>query len=483
MGYCKHCGKAAGLMRRVHPDCGHRNAWGRKKIAYLLSHRTPADPADIAAAIKDTARRAFVTPSQMDGIVADVLASILGDTGLDEASKDHCIAVANCLGIAAVPPLRPGSGRSAPEGLPRPPAGQSLHAPVTPAIVAANIMVFIAMARSGSGFVALDPAVAVRWGSNFGPLTVSGQWWRLLACTFIHFGGAHLLGNMLVLYPVGRIAERMYGATRYAALYLAAGMAGSCASLLWNPTVNGAGASGAVFGVFGGLLAFVVSNVVPRSITRTRLAAVILVIAYSVSNELSWGFRQASAGSAASVQVDHAAHLGGLLGGTAAGLLLVSPPGRRRRTASALVAASALVGILAFRLADPGGVRQETAFVRVLGLLAAQEQPLLRHTDDLVKRLQDDDLPPEAFCRELEDQVLPQWNSIHDGLSAAKVDTHSKQYPVWETTLHYVDARRANVRLLVGAVRRQDTGMIAQAEAASTEAHSQIEQLKHLTKR
>ncbi|MGN6313103.1 MAG: hypothetical protein ACTHMO_04995, partial [Rhodanobacteraceae bacterium] len=58
---------------------------------------------------------------------------------------------------------------------------------VTPGLVAINALVFIAMCFDGAGVITASPEVAVRWGSNYGPLTMTGEWWRLFTSMFIHF--------------------------------------------------------------------------------------------------------------------------------------------------------------------------------------------------------------------------------------------------------------------------------------------------------
>ena len=129
---------------------------------------------------------------------------------------------------------------------------------VTSALVAINTLIFIAMAVATSGDSVFKPdgRVHIDWGSNFGPLTSDGQWWRLFTCTFLHFGFLHLALNMYALYDGGRFTERLYGHAEFLALYVVSGLTGSVASLLWNPLVNSAGASGAIFGVYGAMVAY-----------------------------------------------------------------------------------------------------------------------------------------------------------------------------------------------------------------------------------
>jgi rhomboid protease GluP len=181
--------------------------------------------------------------------------------------------------------------------------------------VGVNVAVFLAMALAGAGVVNLNPEVHVRWGSNFGLRTLDGEWWRLGTSMFVHFGILHLLLNMWVLRLYGALAERLFGSAHFLALYLLSGIAASLTSLWWHPEVNSAGASGAIFGMFGGLLAFVVQrkNRVPVSLMTAHRNSMLAFIGYN----LLFGFIYPG--------IDNAAHLGGLLSGFLLGLGLARP--------------------------------------------------------------------------------------------------------------------------------------------------------------
>jgi membrane associated rhomboid family serine protease len=87
------------------------------------------------------------------------------------------------------------------------------------------------------------------------------QWWRLLSCCFVHFGLLHLGTNMLSLYWVGPLLERLWGSWRFLLLYLIAGLGGSMAMVLWTqrPFI-GAGASGALWGILASMVTWILLN-------------------------------------------------------------------------------------------------------------------------------------------------------------------------------------------------------------------------------
>ena len=214
--------------------------------------------------------------------------------------------------------------------------------PVTVALIGVNTAVFLLAALLGAGVITPNPEVIVRIGSDYTPLTMGGQWWRLLTSAFLHFGLIHLAFNMWALWVNGPLAERIFGSSRYLVIYLVAGITGSIVSLWWHMVVNGAGASGAIFGVFGALLAFFLraKGSVPASVISRYRNSVAVFIAYNLLN----GARVAG--------IDNAAHLGGLVGGFALGVLLMRPlDGERKPSAdetrwSIAIAIVAVVALL-----------------------------------------------------------------------------------------------------------------------------------------
>jgi len=152
----------------------------------------------------------------------------------------------------------------------------------------------------------------VAWGSNVGRLTLNGEWWRLVTSMFLHGNLLHLAFNMFALWQVGQLVERIFGSARFVALYMAAGICGSLASVLWNPFASSVGASGAIFGIIGGLLAFIQrkDSGVPPTVVADLRGSILPFLLFN----LTAGFLYP--------HTDNAAHIGGLVGGWVAGHLL-----------------------------------------------------------------------------------------------------------------------------------------------------------------
>src|SRR5882672_4329407 len=109
---------------------------------------------------------------------------------------------------------------------------------------------FVIEIATGADAISPTPQQVLAVGADYGPLTLNGEPWRLVSSMFLHFGILHIGMNMLCLWS-GRIVELLYGRLGFVAIYLVAGLAGGVASLARSSAVISAGASGAVFGVFG----------------------------------------------------------------------------------------------------------------------------------------------------------------------------------------------------------------------------------------
>jgi membrane associated rhomboid family serine protease len=157
----------------------------------------------------------------------------------------------------------------------------------------------------------------LKWGSNIPRMTLgAGEWWRVLTSAFLHGNLLHLGMNMFALWQAGQLVERIFGSLRFAGLYLLAAIGGSLGSLMWglltHHPVNSVGASGAVFGIIGGLFAFIgrEHSGVPPTVVRDLRSSLVPFLLFNIGA----GFLYP--------HTDNAAHIGGLAAGWLAGHLL-----------------------------------------------------------------------------------------------------------------------------------------------------------------
>jgi membrane associated rhomboid family serine protease len=123
--------------------------------------------------------------------------------------------------------------------------------PVAFGLIAVNVVIFLL------GFLNDEVRqTLLREGAQLGVLIESGEWYRAFTAMFLHDGITHVLFNMWALYIFGPVLERRFGSVSFAGLYLASGLTGSAAfHLIGQANVWAVGASGAIFGLFGALLA------------------------------------------------------------------------------------------------------------------------------------------------------------------------------------------------------------------------------------
>jgi membrane associated rhomboid family serine protease len=186
---------------------------------------------------------------------------------------------------------------------------------ITPIIISINMLMYLLMVLSDFSMFIPKIDQLLSWGANFGPLTVNGQWWRLLSSTFLHAGPLHLIFNMWFLWKLGNYAERIYGNWTFLMIYILSGVGGGIISLLWHPKIVNIGASGAIFGVAGGLLTFVYRERLnlAQEIKKDDLVGILVFLGYNLIR----GFGQSG--------IVNAAHIGGLFVGLFVTLVLRYP--------------------------------------------------------------------------------------------------------------------------------------------------------------
>ncbi|CAC9976747.1 rhomboid family intramembrane serine protease [Flavobacterium panici] len=180
---------------------------------------------------------------------------------------------------------------------------------ITPVLIYINLAVFLVMTFSGVHFFKPEIQNIIDWGGNYGPMIYEGQFWRLLTSCFIHFGFFHLILNCIALAYAGLLLEPYLKIWTFLATYLFCGVIASLSSLYWNKDLVSAGASGAIFGMYGILLIVLLFKTFETKIKLKLL----LNIAVLVGINILYSFKDG---------IDAAAHIGGFASGILFGLIL-----------------------------------------------------------------------------------------------------------------------------------------------------------------
>lgn len=185
-------------------------------------------------------------------------------------------------------------------------AGMSYFPPITLALIVLNVGMFIWQLSVG----ALDNEhMIVAFGALSRERVLDGELWRLFSPMVLHGSPGHLFGNCAALYVLGVGLEHAVGGARTAGVYLLAGLGGSIASVMAHPGPS-VGASGAVFGMMGAVITFLIVQRNRYDVRDKRVAGVLAAWAgYTLLTGLMVPF------------IDNAAHLGGLAAGAVIGMV------------------------------------------------------------------------------------------------------------------------------------------------------------------
>jgi membrane associated rhomboid family serine protease len=334
----------------------------------------------------------------------------------------------------------------------------------TRAIVALNAGVFVMMLVSPGALA--DPDTLVRWGAVFGPRTTNGEWWRLLTAIFVQPSPGALLVNTIGLYQVGRILERLIGQVAFVAAYISAGLLANLVILATAPVAVTAGASSAVLGMYGVLVASFAAGMLRQSgiaiplrvVTRLVPAAVIFFVSTLGADEAQilpelTGF---AAGSACGA-------------GLAIGVRNRKPPMYR---VAATAAATVIIAVSsAVPLRGVADVRPELE--RVLAL----EDRTARTYQASVEQFRKDRISAGALVQQIDKNILPELRAERARLEA--IDGVPREHkPLVTAAEDYFHLREESWRLRAEGLRGRSMLKLReaeQAERASLEALRKIQ--------
>ena len=286
--------------------------------------------------------------------------------------------------------------------------------PLSILFIAINVGAFAIMVQSGVPAMDPDASQLRAWGGTYAYAVRSGEWWRLLTCGFIHSGAVHLAVNCYALFQIGGAVERLFGKSHYAALYLLTLLISSVSATLWNPIVVTVGASGAVFGVFGAIISFLLvrrHELDPR-LTRPFLAQAVVIIAINLAYGLSVP------------GISNAGHLSGLLSGLLLGAVMARPlsdPMARERffrprllTGISIGAAAIAAGVVLVVLTAP-----RYDLLALIDRIDATEGRFGDDWNDMIERRRAGAIDDAATADEVEGRYLPIARAIEKDLDQA----------------------------------------------------------------
>lgn len=324
---------------------------------------------------------------------------------------------------------------------------------VTQVLLALNVAVFGLMCFYQVDIMNPNTDDMIAWGANFGPKTIGGQWWRLFSAMFLHHGVLHLGVNMYVLYSYGRLMERLLGNLGFAVMYIASGLCGNVASLFWNPMAVSAGASGAIFGLFGAMFGSLVrhqGSIPPSLVVQLRNGGLLFVV-------VTVGF------GLADPDIDQAAHLGGLVGGFVCGVLMgrkyVGEAAAKRMLGDVLVAAFGVVVFLGGIFAAKSQLGDLPAAYESYQRFPAAERATLDKVQAQIDAAAAGTKAIEQMAASFEQEILPEWRAFYQPLAGYKGLPKSLQEPI-DAIYEYAKLRDETWALVASGLRTNDPATI-----------------------
>lgn len=336
---------------------------------------------------------------------------------------------------------------------------------VTPCLIALNTLVFVLMLFGDRELG--DPQALVDWGANIALRTTNGEWWRLVASAFVHAGLLHLLATMAALVPLGFILERAIGPLAFASAYLAAATAASLVSLWTTPAMSvSAGASGAIFGLYGLLLSAIASWVIggrpvpipPLTRRRVGAAAGVFLLYNLLADDL--GTTSELAGMATGFAC-------GLV--TARGVARATPPLRQTAAVAAAAVLMAIGGAVPLR----GVVDVAPEIARVVDV----EERTAGAYDAAVARFRRHRITADALARMIDRTILPELRTTRARLTALH-GVPREHRPLVAAAEEYVRLREESWRRRARGLLQSDMRMLRDAEETERAALHALQTLR-----
>ena len=335
---------------------------------------------------------------------------------------------------------------------------------VTYALAAVNVLVFV-LAIGSLGPVS-DPESLVSWGANFGPKTTNGEWGRLITSIFVHPGLLHLVINVAALVHVGLLLERLVGPLAFGAVYVASGLLASVVSLFASAVTISAGASGAIFGLYGLLIASSIWGALSRSALTIPLSA-LKGLAPSAAVFILFNLVTES--------VQSRPELAGLAAGFVSGLLLARGVGERKPPARRVAVAAAATVVITVAAAVPlrGVVDVRPEIERVVAVEARTASVY----EGAVEKFRNGTLGAEELVRLIQGTIVPELHAARDRLKAMAGVPREHQALVAHAE-EYLRLRDESWRLRAEGLQKRNLPTLNKADRAERASLDALEKIR-----
>jgi len=311
---------------------------------------------------------------------------------------------------------------------------------------------------------------AIAWGASYAPRTTNGEWSRLVTYTFVHAGLFHTLATVGALVSLGVILERLVGSLTFAAVYLAAAIVSGVVALWTSPaTTTAVGASGAIFGLYGLLVAAAVHGYVrpprlpvsPLALKRLGAGAALFLLYNLITDDLTT-----------------VTELAGLATGLMAGTVLMRgvATGRPPLASAALVPATvALIAILA-ALPFRGTIDARPEIARIAEMETATSMEYARAVNEFTQGR----LSAKALVKVIQGTILPTLQADRKRIEALH-GVPSEQVPLVTAARHYFDLRETSWQRRVEGLLRSNSQTLRDAALMERSALDTLDELRRTT--
>jgi len=336
---------------------------------------------------------------------------------------------------------------------------------IAPAIIVINVAVTLGILLGANAIG--NPDTLVGWGASLGPRTTNGEWWRLVTSTFVHIGMLHLLVDVAILIQLGTVLERLAGRLTFAAVYLFAGAFAGLTNLSSHPVAVSVGTPGAIFGLYGLLIASLTWQMfqihsgdqpdaeqtaqphvtIPLIVMKRLGYGAALFIMYNAVNGLAG-----------------APEFAGLIVGLGYGLVLARRAGDRQPRPRHVAAAMAAAGVIAVACALP--LRNIADVKPEIARVIATEEATAAAYQSALPAFNKGRITAEALAVLAERTIMPALQSVDARLKALSNVPPEHQSLVSDAR-EYVRLRCQSWRLRAAAVRRTNAAPPRASEGAA----------------